>query len=87
MNTNEKKLTSIRIHRGLYEYLKRKAGEENRSFNNYIETLLFEASDYYEPNEETVEAILEAREDREEMRKFESKEDLKRYFEELTEED
>lgn len=58
----EKKLTSIRINNGLYQHLQEKAKKENRSLNNYIETLLYENSDYHEPNEETLEAMKEVQE-------------------------
>ena len=58
----EKKLTSIRLDKNLYLHLQKKAKKENRSINNYIETLLFENSDYYEPNEETLAAMKETEE-------------------------
>lgn len=58
----EKKLTSIRINSSLYQHLQEKAKKENRSLNNYIETLLYENSDFYEPNEETLEAMKEVQE-------------------------
>lgn len=58
----EKKLTSIRLNKILYAHLQKKARTENRSVNNYIETLLLENSNFYEPNEETVAAVNEARE-------------------------
>lgn len=58
----EKKLTSIRLEKGLYAELQRKAKEENRSVNNYIETALIKSLEYYEPNEETIAAVEEARE-------------------------
>ncbi len=58
----EKKLTSIRINNNLYQHLQEKAKKENRSLNNYIETLLYENSDFYEPNEETLEAMKEVQE-------------------------
>ncbi|MGC4127970.1 MAG: hypothetical protein QM564_00100 [Bergeyella sp.] len=58
----EKKLTSIRLDKDLYQHLQRKAKKANRSINNYIETLLFENSEYYEPNEETLEAMREVEE-------------------------
>ncbi|MBW7869735.1 MAG: toxin-antitoxin system protein [Flavobacteriia bacterium] len=61
MKTKEKKLTSIRINKNLYAHLQKKAKEENRSMNNYIETLLFEASEFEVPNEETVAAIQEVK--------------------------
>jgi len=59
MNTKDKKLTSIRLNKNLYKHLQKRAKEENRSVNNYIETLLFEASDYRIPNEETLAAMKE----------------------------
>ena len=58
----DKKLTSIRLNSNLYKHLQNKAKKENRSVNNYIETLLYENSDYYEPNEETIEAMNEVQE-------------------------
>lgn len=61
MKTKEKKLTSIRINKDLYAHLQKKAKEENRSINNYIETLLYEASEYETPNKETLEAIQEVK--------------------------
>lgn len=61
METKEKKLTSIRINKNLYAHLQKKAKEENRSINNYIETLLYEASEYETPNEETIKAIQEVK--------------------------
>lgn len=54
-----KKLTSIRLNNRLYEHLQKQAKIQNRSVNNYIETLLFESSEYFEPNEETIAAIEE----------------------------
>lgn len=55
----EKKLTSIRLNRELYKALQKRAKEENRSVNNFIETTLFEVL-YREPNEETLSAMDEA---------------------------
>ncbi|KMQ71808.1 ribbon-helix-helix protein, CopG family [Chryseobacterium koreense] len=55
----EKKLTSIRLNRELYKALQKRAKEENRSVNNFIETTLFEVL-YREPNEETLAAMDEA---------------------------
>lgn len=59
MNTKDKKLTSIRLNKNLYQHLQLKAKEENRSVNNYIETLLYDASEYRIPNEETLAAMKE----------------------------
>ncbi|WP_304344313.1 ribbon-helix-helix protein, CopG family [Chryseobacterium koreense] len=55
----EKKLTSIRLNRELYKALQKRAKEENRSVNNFIETTLFDVL-YREPNEETLAAMDEA---------------------------
>ncbi|MFC6266809.1 ribbon-helix-helix protein, CopG family [Frigoriflavimonas asaccharolytica] len=58
----EKKLTSIRLGKNLYAELKKKAKQENRSVNNYIETALMQSLDFYEPNEETIAAMEEVEE-------------------------
>ena len=50
MNTKEKRLTSLRINNNLYEFLKKEAIKSNRSFNNYIETILLDATGYSIPN-------------------------------------
>ncbi len=52
--------TAFRIEKKLLEKLKIKAAGENRSLNNYVETVLTEEM-YPEPNEETKQAIHEAR--------------------------
>jgi hypothetical protein len=57
----EKKLTSIRLGKGLYAELQKKAKAENRSVNNYIETALIESLHFYEPNDETIAAVEESR--------------------------
>jgi hypothetical protein len=59
-----KKTISLRIPMTLYEHLYKRSREENRSFNNYIETTLMKASQViteedYTPNEETISAIEE----------------------------
>lgn len=58
----EKKLTSIRLHKNLYSELQKKAKEQNRSVNNFIETALMQSLDFYEPNEETIAAMEEVQE-------------------------
>ena len=58
----DKKLTSIRLSSNLYKHLQKQAKNENRSVNNYIETLLLENSEYFEPNEESIAAMKEAEE-------------------------
>ena len=39
-----KKSTSLRLNSGLYAYIEKLAKKENRSINNYIETLLLTGS-------------------------------------------
>lgn len=52
--------TAFRFDSELLRRLKIKAKQENRSLNNYVETVLMDIV-YDEPNEETVEAIKEAK--------------------------
>ena len=59
METIERKQTAFRLRKDLLEKIKRDAAKENRSVNNYVETLLLDAV-YREPNEDTLEAIKEA---------------------------
>jgi len=57
--------------------------------NNYIETLLFEASEYETPNAETLAAIQEVQDYRNgkiELDSIKSKKDLSDYFKKLLEE-
>ncbi len=63
-------LTSIRLNSNLYEHLNRLAKKDNRSFNNYVETLLSYASDFSEPNEETRIAIEDSRKERKSAPRF-----------------
>lgn len=84
----DKKLTSIRLSSNLYKHLQKQAKSENRSVNNYIETLLLENSQYFEPNDETIAAMNEA----EEMIKNKSKDyevisDVRQFLEELRDEE
>lgn len=59
MDTKDKKLTSIRLNKNLYKHLQEKAKAENRSVNNYIETLLWDSSEFRAPNAVTLAAIQE----------------------------
>ena len=59
MDTIERKQTAFRLRKDLLDKLKKDAAKENRSVNNYVETLLLDAV-YREPNEDTLEAIREA---------------------------
>lgn len=54
-----KKNQSFRLSVDLIERLRLLAKRENRSLNNYVETLLLDAA-YSEPNEETLAAMKEA---------------------------
>ena len=51
--------TSFRLRTDLLERLKRKAARENRTLNNYVESVLLDIV-YDEPNEVTKAAIQEA---------------------------
>ena len=89
MNTTDKKLTSIRLNKNLYKHLQKKAKAENRSVNNYIETLLFEASEYEIPNAETLAAMQEIQDYKDgkiELNSIKSKKELSDYFKKLLEE-
>lgn len=71
-----KKSTSLRLNSGLYEYIEKQAKRQNRSVNNFIETLLFEATEYKTLNVETKKAIKEVKEKKESLQRFSSAEDL-----------
>ena len=58
--TKERRLAAFRLRVDLVEHLKQEARRENRSLNNYVETILMDAA-YCRPNAETLEAIEEAR--------------------------
>ena len=58
--TVSKVQTAFRFNEDLIRRLKIKAKKENRSLNNYVETVLMDIA-YDEPNDETIEAIEEAR--------------------------
>lgn len=51
--------TSFRLRSDLLEELRRNATRENRTLNNYVESVLLDIV-YHEPNEETRAAIEEA---------------------------
>ena len=58
--TKDRKITAFRLRTSLLERLKQDAKRQNRSLNNYVETLLMDAT-YHKPNAETIAAIEEAR--------------------------
>ncbi|WP_257666142.1 hypothetical protein [Parapedobacter tibetensis] len=81
MNTiSVKKSTSLRIDRDLYDYIERQARKENRSVNNYIETILSKATDFKLPNRETREAIAELERDKATLKRYSGAKNL---FEDL----
>ena len=58
--TAARKSATFRLNAALLERVKAEAARENRSLNNFVETLLMEAMRRI-PNPETAEAIEEAR--------------------------
>lgn len=54
-----KRNQSFRLPVNLIERLKQLAKRENRSLNNYVETVLLDAA-YHEPNGETLASMKEA---------------------------
>ena len=54
-----KKNQSVRLPVDLIERLRALAKRQNRSLNNYVETLLLDAA-YHEPNDLTITAMREA---------------------------
>lgn len=77
MNTiNLKKSTSLRLDRELYNYIEKLAKKENRSVNNFIETVLANAIKFNEPNKETKKAMEELRTNRSNLKRYSSAKDL-----------
>lgn len=63
MNTStssNKRQTAFRFSEDLLERLKIRAKKENRSLNNFVEKILMDVV-YDEPNDETVNAMKEAK--------------------------
>ena len=67
--TTLKKTMSLRISPALYEHLKKVSSKENRSVNNYVETMLFKVSNFEEEDniqtysDETGDKIIRALEE------------------------
>lgn len=61
--TTERKQTAFRLRTDLLERLKVAARKENRSLNNYVESVLLDAV-YREPNDETLAAMKEVKENK-----------------------
>lgn len=60
MEISLRKPTMFRLKTDLVERLKIAAKRENRSLNNYVESILMDVM-YHEPNAETIAAIEEAK--------------------------
>ena len=58
---SDRKQTAFRLRKDLLERLKVEARKENRSLNNYVESVLMDVV-YREPNDETLAAMKEAEE-------------------------
>ncbi len=81
MNTiNAKKTTSLRLSTRLYAHIAKMAKNQNRSVNNFIETILFDATGYNEPNAETKKAIAEVENADNNLKRYS---DLNSLFEDL----
>lgn len=65
-----RKQTSFRLREDLLETLKVLAQKENRTLNNYVESVLLKACSNHEPNEVTAAALMAA-EDRTEYKSSE----------------
>lgn len=57
----DRKQTAFRLRTDLLDRLKVAAKKENRSLNNFVESVLLDAV-YMEPNEETLTAMKDAKE-------------------------
>ena len=71
-----KKSTSLRLNLGLYAHIEKLAKKQNRSINNYIETLLFDAVGYHEPNEKTKMAMKELEIEKKSLKRYSNVDDL-----------
>lgn len=58
--TIQRRQTSFRLRTDLLEYMKSAAERENRTLNNFVESLLLSIMFHDEPNEVTKAAIEEA---------------------------
>ena len=72
----KKKSTSLRINSNLFAHIEKLAKKENRSLNNFIETTLFDALEYREPNETTKKAIAEFKKDKKNLKRYSSAKEL-----------
>ena len=72
----KKKATSLRLDEELYNYIEKLAKKENRSVNNFIETLLSKATNFHHPNEDTQAAMQELKEEKKSLKRYSSASDL-----------
>ena len=61
--TLDRKQTAFRLRKDLLERLKIEARKENRSLNNYVESVLLDVV-YRTPNDKTIAAMKEAKENK-----------------------
>ena len=71
-----KKSTSLRLNSNLFAHIEKLAKKENRSLNNFIETTLFDALEFREPNAVTASGIEESRKERGTLKRYTNTEDL-----------
>ncbi|HYK77263.1 MAG TPA: hypothetical protein VEV16_09820 [Daejeonella sp.] len=76
MNTLVKKTTSLRLNLELYQLIEQLAKRENRSVNNYIETLLVKATNFDTPNAETRQAIEDLNAEKKSLKRYSSAKEL-----------
>ncbi len=72
-----RKPASFRLRADLLERMKYNAARENRTLNNYVESVLLD-SVYYEPNEVTKAAIEEAMSGRNPNKVYDSADEMHR---------
>ena len=58
-----RKTISLRISPALYEHIKKVSTKENRSINNYVETILFKVSKFEDTMKTYSEEIIKALEE------------------------
>ncbi len=75
MKTTIRKATSFRLRADLLELLRRNALRENRTLNNYVESVLLDVV-YHEPNDVTKAAIEEAMSGQNKNKVYDSVDDM-----------
>jgi hypothetical protein len=72
----KKKSTSLRLNSNLFAHIEKLAKKENRSLNNFIETTLFDALEYREPNENTKKTIAKFKNEKKNLKRYSSAKEL-----------